>query len=53
MGSAPEQYDYHGTKPSWRKWKKRLKRLASRLARRQGKKLQEDAPPRSTKGWAS
>ena len=39
MGSRPEQYDIRGTKSSWRRWKRYLKRWTARLRRRLGKRL--------------
>lgn len=50
--SGPCQYDWRGTKPSWRKWKRALKRQTARVARRVGKAKGEDAPPRVTAGWS-
>ena len=51
MSKWNEQYDILGTKSSWRKWKRYLKRMTSRYRRRDGKKNLEDALPRATAGW--
>lgn len=53
MGSQADQYDYRGTRTSWRRWKRFLKRQTARLRRRLGKRLLDDAPVRVTKGWTS
>lgn len=50
--SNPAQYDWRGTRTSWRHWKRALKRRTARLARRQGKRLLEDCPKRHVGGWA-
>jgi len=51
MGARNEQLNYiGGTRSSWRHWRRWLKRQTSRLARRLGKHLREDAPPRRTGG---
>ena len=52
MALKNEQYTVRGTKSSWRNWKRRLKQFTTRLARRLGKKLMEDAPPRATGGYS-
>ena len=49
--SHPNQYSCSGTKPSWRHWKRKLKRLTAKTRRRLGKRMMEDAPPRATMGW--
>lgn len=51
MSTTPNQYDYRGTRTSWRHWKRALKRQTARLARRQGKRLMEDCHKRHTGGW--
>lgn len=53
MAHKTEQIDYQGTRPSWRKWKRFIKRQTVRAMRRIGKKLLEDAPKRVTGGWTS
>lgn len=50
--SKPEQIDIK-TKSSFRKQRRKLKKRTNKYARRQGKKLKEDAPPRNTAGWLS
>jgi hypothetical protein len=53
MSTKTSQLNYHGGTPSsWRRWKKKLKEETARKARRQGKKLKEDAPPKRTSGWS-
>lgn len=49
--SKPNEYDWRGTRTSWRQWKRALKRQTARLARRRGKTLGEDCPKRHTVGW--
>lgn len=51
--SFQRQYDYSGSKSSWRRWKRFLKRQTRRAARRAGKILLEDTPKRVTRGWVS
>lgn len=41
-----------GAKPSWRHWKRWLKRQTARTQRREGKRLDE-AARRVTKGWTA
>jgi len=40
------------TGTGWRKLRKAIKRATSRKTRHEGKVMHEDAPIRSTKGWA-
>lgn len=57
MSLDNEQYTPRGTKPSWRKWKRRLKRQTARKARQGDKRaetegeVREEPPPRRTRGW--
>jgi hypothetical protein len=53
MSADRRQYDISGTKTSWRKWKRDLKKSTSRLLRRKSKCLLEDTPKKVTGGWAS
>lgn len=52
MSARREQYDWRGTRTSWRHWKSALKRSTAKWMRRQGKRLMDDVPTRSTAGWA-
>lgn len=51
MGQRAEQT---GNLPKWigRSYKRYIKRITARKARRLAKRLLEDAPPRRTEGWA-
>jgi hypothetical protein len=52
MGTDHSQLDYRGgTRSSWRKWKRWLKKQTARLARRLGRRQLDDTPPRRTRGW--
>lgn len=51
MAKSNEQINIRHTKSSFAKKKRFLKKQVTRLRRRQGKELLEDAPPRSTGGW--
>ncbi len=53
MGADKRQYDYRGTKSSWRQWKRELKRSLVRAKRRESKILLDDTPKRITMGWSS
>jgi hypothetical protein len=48
--SHPNEYNIHGTKSSWRNWKRALKRFTNKARRKDGKKHLEDASPRITQG---
>lgn len=52
MGCKNDQIDCQ-TDTGFRKGRKMVKRQTAKLARRLGKKLLEDAPPRNTRGWLS
>ncbi len=51
MSSNNDQYDISGTKPSWRHWKRALKRSTARLFRRASKRIERELPARATAGW--
>lgn len=52
MGNKAEQLsEFHHTKESFRKRRKKIKKVTSKKRRRAGKTLLEDAPPRVTEGW--
>lgn len=50
MSLDTQQYDYRGTRSSWRHWKRLLKRMTARKRRRLSF---EDDPKRVTAGWVS
>lgn len=50
--SLTMQLNFSGKKASWRFFARDYKKAVRRKARRLGKLLREDAPPRATKGWA-
>jgi len=51
MAADTRQYDWRGTRTSWRHWKRRLKKSTGRMRRRQEKVCGEDTPRRQTGGW--
>jgi hypothetical protein len=53
MSLRDDQYDYRGTRTSWRKWKRHLKAWTSRKFRRASKDVDSDVPARRTRGWTS
>jgi hypothetical protein len=53
MGTNRSQIDVQHTPTGFRKIRKAIKKMTTRLRRRLEKKLKEDTPPRQTGGWVS
>ena len=52
MSASKEQLPRWQTQSSWRKSKRQIKKSTSRYARREGRRLLDDAPARVTRGYA-
>jgi len=50
--SLTMQLNFNGKKASWRLFARDYKKATRRKARRLAKTMLEDAPKRTTKGWA-